>query len=55
MLYRLNAHNKRICKVTGLYKFDEEKFELIFVAEGWMTNNHKKLLEFLLNEYDWTL
>lgn len=55
MLYRLNAHNKKVCKVTGLYKFDEDKFELIFVAEGWMTNNHKKLLEFLLNEYDWTL
>ena len=55
VLYRLNSHHKQICKVTGLYNFGEEKFELIYVAENWMNNNHKKLLEYMLNEYDWTL
>ena len=54
-LYRLNSHGKQICKLTGIYKFDEEKVELIYVAEGWMNHNHKKLLNFMLNEYDWCL
>ena len=54
-LYRLNSHEKSVCKLTGIYKFDEDVFEIIYIEEGWMTNNHKKLLEFLLNEYDWTL
>ena len=55
-LFRTRCNNKfKTCKVTGLYNFVKEKFELIFVSEGWMTNNHKKLLKFMLNEYDWTL
>lgn len=55
VLYRLNSHHKQVCKLTGLYNFDEEKFELIFVADGWMNHNHKKLLNFFLKEYDWVL
>ena len=53
-LYRKGCHEPK-CKVTGLYNFDTEKFELIYVAEGWMNHNHKKLLNYMLNEYDWTL
>ena len=55
-LYRLNSHEKKICKLTGIYKFDEDVFEIIYIEEGWLlTNKHKKLLDFMLNEYDWTL
>lgn len=55
VLYRLNSHHKRVCKVTGIYNFDKEKFELIFIDNNWLTKSHKKILEFLLNEYDWKL
>ena len=55
-LYRLNSHGKQICKLTGIYKFDEEVFEINYIEEGWLlTGKHKKLLDFMLNEYDWTL
>ena len=53
-LYRQGCH-KSTCKVIGIYKFNEEKSELIYVAEGWMNYNHKKLLKFILKQYDWTL
>ena len=55
-LYRLNSHEKKVCKLTGIYKFDEDVFEIIYIEEGWLlTNKHKKLLDFMLNEYDWKL
>lgn len=53
-LYRKGCHEPK-CKVTGIYNFMTEKVELNFVAENWMSNKHKKLLRFLLNEYDWLL
>ena len=50
-LYKLKP-NKRVCKLTGLYKFNEDKFEIISTAKNWLNKNHKKLLQFLLREYD---
>lgn len=56
LYYRLNSHEKRICKLIGIYKFDEDVFEIIYIEEGWLlTNKHKKLLDFILNKYDWIL
>ncbi len=52
-LYRLDSNNKRVCKVTGFYDLNNEKFELIYIAEGWMNHNHKRILNFLLSQYDW--
>lgn len=52
---RLNSHHKQVCLLVGIYKFDEEKFEIISVAEGWMNNRHEKLLNFFLNEFDWNM
>ena len=41
------------CKLTGLYNFDTQKFEIIYTAPDWLNHNHKKMLEFFLKEYDW--
>lgn len=53
-LYRKGCHKPK-CKVTGIYKFGEDKVELIYVAENWMNHKHRKLLDYMLNEYDWKL
>lgn len=51
-VYRNGAHGEK-CKLTLLYKFEEETYEIIWVEEGWLNSKHKKLLEFFLKEYDW--
>jgi len=53
-LYRKGCHKPK-CKVTGIYKFEEEVTELIYVAENWMNNKHNKLLKYFLKQYDWSL
>ena len=40
-------------KLTLLYKFAEETYEIICVEDNWLNNKHKKLLEFFLKEYEW--
>lgn len=40
-------------KLTGIYNFENENFEIIWVQNNWLTNKHKKLLNFLLKGYDW--
>lgn len=52
VIYRNGAHGEK-CKLTLLYKFEEETYEIIWVEEGWFNHNHKKLLNFFLKEYDW--
>lgn len=42
------------CKLTGLYHFDTNKFEIIWTSEGFMNHSHKKMLDFFLKEYDWS-
>lgn len=46
-------YRKNCCKLTLLYKFKEETYNIIWVAEGWLTNRHKKLLKLFLKEFDW--
>ena len=41
------------CKLTGLYKFDENKFEIIYTTPEFMNRGHKKLLNWFLKQYDW--
>ena len=50
-IYRNGAHGEK-CKLTLLYKFDEETYEIIWVEDSWLNNKHQKLLEFFLKEYD---
>ena len=40
-------------KLTGIYNFEKEKFEIIWVENNWLTNKHQKLLNFFLKGYDW--
>ena len=40
-------------KLTGIYNFEKEKFEIIWIENNWLTNKHKKLLNFFLKGYDW--
>ena len=55
-IYRENSHKKEVCKLTGVYKFDEDKFEVLWEDDNWLTSNkHLKLLKFFLEEYDWSL
>lgn len=42
------------CKLTGLYHFDTNEFEIIWTSEGFMNHSHKKMLDFFLKEYDWS-
>lgn len=51
-IYRDGAHGEK-CKLTLLYKFKEETYDIIWVEDGWLNHNHKKLLDFFLKEYDW--
>ena len=53
-LYRKNSHGKKVCKVTGIYYFDEERTEIIFRDWNWLNKKHKKLLEYFLKQYDWS-
>jgi len=55
-LYRKNSKTKKICKMIGTYLFNEEGFEINWIEDGWKLNReHKKLIKFLLNEYDWEI
>ena len=47
----LKKNNK--IKLIGIYNFEKEKFEIIWVENDWLTHKHKKLLNFLLKEYNW--
>ena len=40
-------------KLTGVYKFDENKFVITWVADGFYNASHKKLLNYFLKEYEW--
>lgn len=51
-IYRNGIYRKK-CKLTLLYNFEKENFEIIWVEDGWLTNKHKKLLNFFLKGYDW--
>ena len=42
------------CKLTGLYHFDTNEFEIIWTSEGFINHSHKKMLDFFLKEYDWS-
>lgn len=44
---------KEVCKLTGLYNFETETFEIIFTTEEFFTRKHKKLLQWFLKQYDW--
>lgn len=49
---KLVAHTKVF--ITGVYKFNEEKFEIIWSRSGWLNSmKHQKMLNFFLSEYDW--
>ena len=48
---KIEKNNK--VKLTGIYNFENENFEIIWVQNNWLTNKHKKLLNFLLEGYDW--
>ena len=55
-LYRKNSHNKLVCKLVGTYLFNEDGFEINWKEDGWnLTRSHKRLIEFLLNEYEWKI
>lgn len=51
-IYEYTAQEKK-CKLTLLYKFTEETYEIIWVEDNWLNNKHNKLLEFFLKEYEW--
>jgi len=54
-IFRQNSHGKNICKLTGTYIFDEDRFEINWKEEDWCLNrSHKRLINFFLNEYDWS-
>lgn len=46
-------YKKEVCKLTGLYNFETEKFEIIFTTKKFFNKNHKKLLRLFLKQYDW--
>jgi len=53
-LYRINAHKKKVCKLTGTYFFNEDRFKINWKEDNWILNRkHKDLINFFLNEYDW--
>ena len=56
-LIKQHTYNKFVnnrCKLTGLYNFNTETFEIIFCSPGFLDkNNHKKLLNWFLKQYDW--
>lgn len=52
-IYRNGSHGEK-CKLTLLYKFDTETYEIIWIENDWLNHNHKKLLNFFLKEYDWS-
>ena len=51
-IYRNDSREQK-CKLTLLYKFEEGTYEIIWVEDGWLNHNHKKMLNFFLKEYDW--
>ena len=51
-LYK-NTSRRQKCKLTLLYKFEEGTYEIIWVASGWLSHAHKKLLTWFLKQYEW--
>lgn len=57
MIVKRHTYKKFVndrCKLTGLYHFDTNEFEIIWTSEGFMNHSHKKMLDFFLKEYDWS-
>ena len=51
-LYRNGSHGLK-CKLTLLYKFEEHSYEIIWTEHEWMNHKHKKMLNWILRQYDW--
>ncbi len=51
-LYRNGSHGQK-CKLTMLYKFEEGTYDIIWVEHNWLNRNHRKLLQWFLEQYDW--
>jgi hypothetical protein len=51
-LYRCR-NNGRDCMLKGIYDFNEEKFTIIHIKDGWLSRSHKIILDYFLKEYDW--
>ena len=49
--YKNFVHEK--CKLTGLYHFDTNKFEIIYAYKDFLNVKHKKMINKFLKEYDW--
>lgn len=41
------------CKLTGIYHFNTNKFDIIHTTSDWFNHNHKKLLNWFLKQYEW--
>lgn len=56
MIVKRHKYKKFIndkCKLTGLYNFDTNKFDIIYSSLDFMNHNHKKMLDWFLKQYDW--
>ncbi len=50
---RYKRHVHETCKLTGLYHFDTNEFEIIYAYKDFLNSKHKKMLNNFLKEYDW--
>lgn len=51
-IYKKGAHKPK-CKITLLYKFNEETYDIIWTENNWLNHKHKKLLNWFLEQYNW--
>ena len=49
--YKKFVNNK--CKLTGLYHFDTDKFDVIYTTPDFLNHDHTKMLRWFLKQYEW--
>lgn len=51
--HQYKKHIRDVCKLTGVYNFNNNTFNIIWVSKGFLNHKHNKMLNFFLKEYDW--
>jgi hypothetical protein len=51
--YQYKKHIKDICKLTGVYNFDTDSFNVIYTTPDFLNHDHIKMLRWFLKQYDW--
>lgn len=47
-------YRKKKCKITLLYKFESDSYDVLWVELSWVNHHHIDLLNFYLDKHNWS-